>query len=110
MTRLASFTGFHTLAGSAFNPLADLPAVISITKDYGEPRYPSFTGIRKASKAEFPVWSLADLGIDAPSSSVTWPEVSEPARTEVTTEIIEGDSPAEKAKALVERLVAEKVL
>ena len=31
-----------------------LPAVISVVKDYGEPRYPSFIGIRKASKAEIP--------------------------------------------------------
>jgi len=87
-----------------------LPAVVSVTKDYGEPRYPSFMGIRKASKAEYPVWNLADLGIEAPSSSITWPEVSEPVKTEITTEIIEGDSAADKAKTLVEKLVAEKVL
>jgi electron transfer flavoprotein beta subunit len=87
-----------------------LPAIVSVTKDYGEPRYPSFMGIRKASKAEFPVWSLADLGIETPSSCITWPEVSEPVQTEITTEIIEGESPAEKAKTLVEKLVAEKVL
>ncbi len=47
-----------------------LPAVVSVTKDYGEPRYPSFMGIRKASKAEYPVWNLADLGIEVPASSV----------------------------------------
>jgi electron transfer flavoprotein beta subunit len=88
----------------------NLPAIVSVTKDYGEPRYPSFMGIRKASKAEYPVWTLADLEIEPPSSSITWPEVSEPVKTEITTEIIEGDTPAEKAKALVEKLVAEKVL
>ena len=87
-----------------------LPAVVSITKDYGEPRYPSFMGIRKASKAEFPVWSLTDLGIETPSSSITWPEISEPVQKEIVTEIIEGDTPEEKAKNLVEKLVAEKVL
>jgi electron transfer flavoprotein beta subunit len=88
----------------------NLPAIVSVTKDYGEPRYPSFMGIRKASKAEYPVWTLADLGIEPPASSITWPEVSEPVETEITTEIIEGDTPVEKAKALVEKLVAEKVL
>lgn len=87
-----------------------LPAVVSVTKDYGEPRYPSFMGIRKASKAEFPVWSLSDLGIDPPQSSVTWPEVLEPVQEKVVTEIVEGDTPAEKAKNLVEKLIAEKVL
>jgi len=86
------------------------PAVISVTKDYGEPRYPSFMGIRKASKAEFPVWTLADLGIEAPSSSIAWPEVSEPEKREIVTEIIAGASAEEKAKNLVDRLISEKVL
>ena len=89
---------------------SSLPAVVSVTKDYGEPRYPSFMGIRKASKAEFPVWSLADLGIDPPQSFVSWPEVMEPIQEKVVTEIIEGDTPEEKAKNLVERLKSEKVL
>jgi electron transfer flavoprotein beta subunit len=89
---------------------SSLPAVVSVTKDYGEPRYPSFMGIRKASKAEFPIWSLADLGIDPPQSSVSWPEVTEPVQEKVVTEIIEGDTPEEKAKNLVEKLKAEKVL
>lgn len=87
-----------------------LPAVVSVTKDYGEPRYPSFMGIRKASKAEYPVWSLADLGIDVPASSITWPEISEPVKKKISTEIIEGETAADKAKTLVEKLIAEKVL
>jgi electron transfer flavoprotein beta subunit len=87
-----------------------LPAVISMTKDYGEPRYPSFMGIRKASKAEYPVWTLADLGLDAPTSSISWPEVMEPEQKDIVTEIIEGETPEEKAKNLVEKLKAEKVL
>ncbi len=89
---------------------SSLPAVVSITKDYGEPRYPSFMGIRKASRAEYPVWSLADLGIEPPSAAVSWPEVREPESKEIVTEIIEGDTPEEKAKNLVQKLIAEKVL
>ena len=89
---------------------APLPAVMSVTKDYGEPRYPSFMGIRKASKAEYPVWSLGDLGIEAPTSAVSWPEVMEPEEKEIITEIIPGDTPEEKAQNLVEKLIAEKVL
>jgi electron transfer flavoprotein beta subunit len=89
---------------------SSLPAVVSVSKDYGEPRYPSFMGIRKASKAEYPVWSLADLGIDPPASAVSWPEVMEPEQREIVTEIIEGDTPEEKAKNLVEKLKTEKVL
>lgn len=89
---------------------AGLPAVVSVIKDIGEPRYPSFMGIRKASRANIPVWSLADLGISAPASVVRWPEVLNPPKQEVTTEIITGDSPKEKAEKLADKLLAEKVL
>jgi electron transfer flavoprotein beta subunit len=87
-----------------------LPAVVSITKDYGDPRYPSFMGIRKASKAEIPVWSIADLDTDIPESAVSWPSIFSPPEREIVTEIIEGDTPQEKASNLVEKLKEEKVL
>ena len=89
---------------------ADLPAVFSIVKDFGEPRYPSFMGIRKASRAEIPAWSLADLGIEAPAAVVAWPELINPPSREVTCEIIEGGSPAEIAEKLADKIIGEKVL
>jgi electron transfer flavoprotein beta subunit len=87
-----------------------LPAVISVVKDIGEPRYPSFMGIRKASRANIPEWTLADLGADPPSSVVTWPEVMNPPVQEVTNEIVEGDSPNEIAEKLADKIIEEKVL
>ncbi|MFC1996356.1 electron transfer flavoprotein subunit beta/FixA family protein [Chloroflexota bacterium] len=87
-----------------------LPAVLSIIKDYGEPRYPSFMGIRKAARAQVPVWGLGDLGIEAPTAVVSWPEVANPSTQEITNEIIEGDTPQEIAEKLAEKIVAEKVL
>jgi electron transfer flavoprotein beta subunit len=87
-----------------------LPAVLSIVKDYGEPRYPSFIGIRKASKAEIPVWSLADLGIDLPNVVVSWSEIMNPPQREVTNEIVQGDSVEQSAAALADKIIAEKVL
>jgi electron transfer flavoprotein beta subunit len=89
---------------------ASLPAVVSVIKDIGEPRYPSFMGIRKASRANIPAWTLADLGIPAPESVVTWPEVMNPPAQDVTTEIISGDTPKEKAEKLADKILAEKVL
>jgi electron transfer flavoprotein beta subunit len=89
---------------------ADLPAVFSVAKDFAEPRYPSFMGIRKASRAEIPVWSLADLGIEAPTPVVDWPELMNPLSREVTCEIIEGGSPEEIAETLADKLIGEKVL
>lgn len=87
-----------------------LPAVLSVSKDIGEPRYPSFMGIRKASRAVIPTWSLADLGVAAPQPVVHWPEMMNPPAREVKTEIITGNSPEEIAQKLVDRILAEKVL
>ncbi len=89
---------------------ADLPAVFSVVKDFGEPRYPSFMGIRKASRAEIPTWTLADLGIGAPAAIVAWPELMNPPSREVTCEIIAGGSPEEIADKLADKIIGEKVL
>jgi electron transfer flavoprotein beta subunit len=88
-----------------------LPAVISVVKDINEPRYPSFMGIRKASKAEIPVWSAGDIGLDVGvTAKVKWPEImSLPVRAG-EVEIIQGGSVEEKAATLVEKLMAEKVV
>jgi electron transfer flavoprotein beta subunit len=87
-----------------------LPAAISVMKDIGEPRYPSFMGIRKASKAEIPVWSAADIGAELVEPSVSWPEVSNPPQQEVVTEIISGATPQETAAMLADKILEEKVL
>jgi electron transfer flavoprotein beta subunit len=59
---------------------ANLPAVLSVVQSIGEPRYPSFMGIRKASKATIPVWSLSDLGVQRPRPHRDPHRVDEPAR------------------------------
>jgi len=89
---------------------AKLPAVLNIVKDFGEPRYPSFMGIRKASRAVIPVWSLADLGVSAPQPVVSWPVVENPPARQVATEMITGGSPQEIAEKLADKILAEKVL
>src|SRR5665648_1068987 len=43
---------------------APLPAVVSVTDQANEPRYPNFKGIMAARKTPVTAWSLADLGID----------------------------------------------
>jgi electron transfer flavoprotein beta subunit len=90
---------------------APMPAVISVVKEICEPRYPSFMGIRKASKTPIPVWSLADIGLEAaPASALAWPEVFAPPKVETKCEMIEGDSAQAKAAKLAERLIEEKVI
>jgi electron transfer flavoprotein beta subunit len=44
---------------------ASLPAVVSVTDQINEPRYPSFKGIMAAKKKSVEVWALADLDIAA---------------------------------------------
>ena len=89
---------------------APLPAVVSVVKEIGEPRYPSFMGIRKASKAEIPVWSAADMGFSVPAPALTWPAIIAPPKVDSHCEMITGDSPAAMAATLADRLIEEKVL
>jgi len=86
-----------------------LPAVISVMKDINEPRYPSFIGIRKASKAEIPVWSPADLGVTLGEARTRVAQFKNLPPRETRTEMIEG-TPEEQAAKLVDRLLEEKVL
>jgi electron transfer flavoprotein beta subunit len=44
---------------------AGLPAVVSVTDQINEPRYPSFKGIMAAKKKPVEVWSLADIDVPA---------------------------------------------
>jgi electron transfer flavoprotein beta subunit len=86
-----------------------LPAVITVMKDINEPRYPSFIGIRKASKAVIPVWSLGDLGVSAPTQRTRVAAFRNLPPRDSKFELIEG-TPAEQAAKLVDRLLEEKVL
>lgn len=89
-----------------------LPAVISVLKDINEPKYPSFIGIRKAAKAEIPVWGLADLGLGAAEVAPRTQTLAyrELPKREGSAEIIEGATAQEKAEKLVVRLLEEKIL
>ena len=87
-----------------------LPAVVSVMKGINEPRYPNFLGIRKAAKAQIPVWSAADLGIELPTPATAALRYMNPKAREVSTEIIAGADVEEKTTTLVERLFEEKVL
>ena len=89
---------------------AKMPAILSLVQSIGEPRYPSFMGIRKASKAIIPIWSLADVGATAAAPVVTRIELMNPPVSEAKVEMITGDSPAEIADKLADKILAEKVL
>ena len=99
--------GFETVETS-------LPAVVSISNEFGEPRYPQLRQIMLAAKKTVQVWSAADVGLGAdeigaanrwlPLEALYVPVV------ESNVEIIEGDSPEEKATALAQKLRAAKLV
>lgn len=88
---------------------SSLPAVISVAKEINEPRYPSFMGIRKASRAKIPVLSSDELG-ETDGARTHWSNIRKPETKKTAVRIIEGASVQEKAAALVDALLAEKVI
>jgi electron transfer flavoprotein beta subunit len=89
---------------------ANLPAVVSLVKDIGEPRYPSFMGIRRASKAEIPTWSLSQIGIPAPAAKVEYLSLVDAPVREVVCELVTGTNPQEIAERLADKILGEKLL
>ena len=92
---------------------APLPAIVSVTDQSGEARYPSMKGILAAKKKPVESWTLADLGIDptAVGLEAAWSKVlqttprppKEPGRVVV-------DEDGAGSSALVEFLTAGKYI
>ncbi|MFD8940380.1 electron transfer flavoprotein subunit beta/FixA family protein [Streptomyces sp. NPDC059578] len=89
---------------------AVLPAVVSVTDQSGEARYPSFKGIMAAKKKPVESWDLDDLGLDASVVGVEGAytvvdEVTQrPARSAGTVVVDEGEG----GKRLSEFLAVNK--
>jgi len=88
---------------------ATLPALVSVTDQINEPRYPSFKGIMAAKKKPVEQWALADLGIDASQVGLdaAWTKVTSfdarPPRTQGEIVTDEGDGGSKLAAFLSER-------
>ncbi len=94
---------------------APLPVVIAPVKEINEPRYASFMGIRKASRAKFEVWDAATLGLEASAvgadaAKVAWVNLNKPAPRSSQVVLIEGESVEEQVSKLAASLRAEKVI
>jgi electron transfer flavoprotein beta subunit len=88
---------------------APTPAVVTVSNELGEPRYPQLRQIMAAAKKEVKNWTLADLGISAPGARVNLEALFVPD-TSVQTEFIDGDSAQEKAQKLAQRLKEAKLI
>ena len=90
---------------------APLPALVTVSNELGEPRYPTLRGIMTASRKAPTVWTAAELGLDharlAPKLRLT--DLFIPV-TEKRCEFIEGDDGADAGRRLALRLREEKLI
>ena len=88
-----------------------LPAVVAVSSEIGEPRYPPLRGIMAAGRAQIPVWTAADLGLDPASVGrrATLRRLYVEQR-EARVELIQADSPAEAGAALADKLREAKLI
>jgi electron transfer flavoprotein beta subunit len=91
-----------------------LPAVIAVVKEINEPRVPSLKGKMAAKKAVIPRWTAADIEADktkvglSGSPTIVASSFNPPPRTGGAK--IDGKTPEEKAKNLVDKLVELKLI
>jgi len=83
---------------------APIPAVLSVIKEIGEPRYPTFIKIRKAARVKIPTLTAADLGLEAPAPVVQMEHFRKPPARDAHVQLFDN------ASDLVDALLAEKVL
>ncbi len=99
--------GFETVETS-------LPAVVSVSNEFGEPRYPQLRQIMLAAKKNVDVWNKESLGIASEivgSENRLLPlEALYVPKVESNVEIVEGDSPEEKARNLALKLREAKLI
>ncbi len=91
-----------------------LPALITVSNELGEPRYPTIKGIMAAKKVEPVIWKPADIGVDPSQVGATGRRTKilklfQPVH-EAKCEIVEGESPEEAAANLALRLREAKIL
>jgi len=86
-----------------------VPCILSVIKEIGEPRYPTFINIRKATKVEIPTWTAADLGVSVPAPVVHMSNFRKPPARDAKVVMFNG-SIDDAASKLIDALLADKVL
>ncbi len=90
---------------------APLPAVVTVSNELGEPRYPKLQQIMAAAKKQVNTWSAGDIGVDAAALApkLTLEALYVPV-VDTKVELMEGDTPEEQAQALARRLKDAKLI
>jgi electron transfer flavoprotein beta subunit len=79
------------------------PALLGISSEINEPRYPPLKGIMAAGRAQIPVWTAADLELADTAGKVKLRRLYVETR-EARVELIEADSLAEAGTRLADKL------
>ena len=90
---------------------ATLPAVVTVTNELGEPRYPNLRGIMAASRKTPTVWTAADLSLDSArlAPSLRLVDLFVPV-SEKQCEFVEGEDEPDAGRKLALRLREEKLI
>jgi electron transfer flavoprotein beta subunit len=99
--------GFETIS-------TPTPCVLTISNEFGDPRYPQLRQIMQAAKKQVIVWAPSDLGLDPAETGASGVRVKMHAlfqpKNEAACEFIEADTAEEKAAQLVAKLREAKLV
>ena len=93
-----------------------LPAVVTVVKDINQPRYPTFKGLRRATRMQIPTWSADDIeGIDGKriglaGSPTQVVRIFTPSPRQGKADMIEADTVVQATNELADKLLAEKII
>ncbi|MCS5498236.1 electron transfer flavoprotein subunit beta/FixA family protein [Cnuibacter physcomitrellae] len=105
----STVTGVRAGDGATLGVSAPLPAVVSITESFPDPRFPAFKGIMAAKKKPFDTWTLDDLGVSAAADlprSIMTAVAERPARAAGVKITDQGDAGEKLADFLLENRLA----
>ena len=90
---------------------APMPALVTVSNELGQPRYPTLRGIMAATRKLPIIWSANDLSIgsDMLEPKVTLHDLFIPERNQLC-EIIEGENEEEAARNLAQKLREAKLI
>jgi len=90
---------------------ASLPALVTVSNELGQPRYPTLRGIMAATRKLPTIWTVADLGMDTGQLQprVTLHDLFMPESSQ-ECEIIEGENEADAGRQLALKLREAKII
>ncbi len=86
-----------------------LPALITVSHEVGELRYPPLPAIKAAKSLPVETLGLEELGVGLPGNLLQLADLTPPSR-ERSCVLVEGESPGEVAEKLALKLLEDKVL